>query len=89
HKFYQGQFSLKHGLLRTYPELVYQQQKDAYKPDCRPFKVRRDRLTVDSSSAQFATKALCPYGHLTDIPTVSFDYPSERKCAELAAAGVP
>lgn len=89
HKFYQGQFSLKHGLLRTYPELVYQQQKDAYKPDCRPSKVRRDRLTVDSSSAQFATKALCPYGHLTDIPTVSFDYPSERKCAELAAAGVP
>lgn len=89
HKFYQGQFSLKHGLLNTYPELVYKQMSGSYKPDCRSSQVRRDRLTIDSSSAQFATKALCPYGHLSDIETVSFMYPSERKCEELAAAGTP
>lgn len=86
HPFYQGQFSLKHGLLATYPELIYEKQTDAYEPNIDSRHVRRDRLTIDSSSAQFATKALCPYGHLTDIPTVSFMYPSERKAAEL---GVP
>lgn len=89
HRFYQGQFSLKHGLLKTYQELVYDRIPGQYKPDCRPSRVRRDRLTIDSSSAQFATKALCPYDHLPDIPTVSFMYPSERKCAELAAEGKP
>lgn len=87
HKFYQGQFSLKQGLLQTYPELIYEQLPDEYKPDCRPECVRRDRLTIDSSSAQFATKSLCPYGHLPDIPTVSFVYPSDRKKAELEAQG--
>jgi hypothetical protein len=87
HPFYQGQFALKKGLLNTYPELIYEQRTDAYAPDIRPEKVRRDRLTIDSSSAQFATKALCPYGHLTDLPTVSYVYPSDRKVAELKAQG--
>lgn len=89
HSFYQGQFSLKQGLLKTYPELIYDRIPGQYKPDIKPNRVRRDRLTIDSSSAQFATKALCPYDHLTDIPTVSYMYPSERKCAELAAEGKP
>lgn len=61
-------------------------QQDIYKPDIDPASVRRDRLTIDSSSAQFATKALCPYGHLHDIETVSFLYPSEKKSKEL---GIP
>lgn len=87
HPFYQGQFSLKQGLLKTYPELRYERAYGQYKPDVRPDRVRRDRLTIDSSSAQFATKALCPYDHLSDIRTVSFMYPSERKCAELRAQG--
>ena len=83
---YQGQFSLKRGLLRTYPELVYDKQADKYAPDISPKHVRRDRLYIDSSSAQLSTKALCPYGHLTDIPVVSFMYPSEAKSKEM---GIP
>lgn len=83
HPLYFGQFTLKKGLLETYPELIYQKQDREYKPDIRPECVRRDRLTIDSSSAQFSTKSLCPYNHLTDIPTVSFMYPSEEKAEEL------
>lgn len=86
HPTYQAQFELKLGLLHTYPELIYEQQEDVYAPDIRPEKVRKDRLYIDSSSAQFATKALCPYGHIKDIKTVSFNYPDERKAVEL---GIP
>ena len=84
HKVYQSAFTLKKGLLESYPELIYERQKKRpdgthpYKPDINPKAVRRDRLCIDSSSAQFATKSLCPYGHLTDIPVVSFLYPSEN-----------
>lgn len=83
HKLYKSGFNLKKGLLNTYPELIYSQKPGAYEPDIQPGCVRRDRLNIDSSSAQFSTKALCPYGHLTDIPTVSFMYPSEKKAKEL------
>lgn len=83
---YQGGFILKKQLLHTYPELIYEKLPNKYAPDIRPECVRRDRLTIDSSSAQFSTKALCPYDHLPDIPCVSFMYPSERKAKEL---GVP
>ena len=86
HSVYQGQFSLKKKLLHDYPELIYEQLPDKYAPNISPYHVRRDRLYVDSSSAQLATKALCPYGHLTDIPVVSFMYPSEQKSKEL---GIP
>lgn len=83
---YKAAFDLKKRLLKTYPELVYDRIKGQYKPDIRPNRVRRDRMTIDSSSAQIATKCLCPYDHLSDIPCVSFMYPSERKAKEL---GVP
>lgn len=84
HRAYQAQFSLKKGLLETYPELVYSQKANGeYKPDIRPEAVRRDRLTIDSSSAQFATKSLCPYGHLHDMDTVSFLYPAKEKAEEM------
>ncbi|MBO5435359.1 hypothetical protein J6A31_06045 [bacterium] len=86
HKTYTSGFSLKKQLLKTYPELVYSEKNDTYKPDISPYSVRNDRLTIDSSSAQFATKALCPYGHLHDYDTVSFMYPSEAKSKEL---GIP
>ena len=86
HKLYKSNFNLKKGLLETYPELIYEQKPGAYKPNIQPDSVRRDRLYIDSSSAQLATKALCPYGHLTDIPAVSFLYPSEQKAKEL---GIP
>lgn len=86
HTVYQGQFSLKKKLLADYPELVYEKKPDKYEPDISTYHVRRDRLYIDSSSAQLATKALCPYDHLKDIPVVSFMYPSERKAQEL---GIP
>lgn len=86
HKMYQSSFSLKKQLLKTYPELVYSEKDDTYKPDISQYSVRTDRLTIDSSSAQFATKSLCPYGHLQDYDTVSFMYPSEAKSKAL---GIP
>ena len=83
HPAYQAQFELKKGLLATYPELIYDPvTKDSYTPNVSPYSVRGDRLYIDSSSAQFATKCLCPYGHLTDIPSVSFNYPHELMCKE-------
>lgn len=86
HKIYQSGFALKKQLLKTYPELVYKEKGDTYKPDISPYSVRNDRLTIDSSSAQLATKSLCPYGHLSDYDTVSFMYPSEKKAEEY---GIP
>lgn len=86
HKSYKSAFSLKRQLLKDYPELVYEQKEDAYAPDISPVTVRKDRLCIDSSSAQLATKSLCPYGHLSDYDTVSFMYPSERKAKEY---GIP
>ncbi len=88
HPFYQGQFSLKRGLLQTYPELVYQKRRDAYAPDDKnPKRVRFDRMTIDSPSAQLATRALCPYGHLSDLPTVSYLYPAKEIVEQRRAAG--
>ena len=83
---YQAQFTLKKQLLHTYPELVYEKLPNEYAPDIRPEKVRRDRLYIDSTSSQFAQKSLCPYGHLKDIPYVSFNYPHPDKAKEL---GIP
>ena len=78
-KTYVSSFTLKRQLLKTYPELVYECKSDGYGPDIRPTRVRNDRMTIDSSSAQMATKSLCPYGHLEDYDVVSFMYPSEEK----------
>lgn len=84
---YQAQFSLKRQLLLTYPQLRFSQQRvngvGNYQADIRPEAVRDDRLMIDSTSAQFATKCLCPYGNLNDIETVSFMYPSEAKAKAL------
>lgn len=83
HKIYQSAFALKKQLLKDYPELIYSKKRDAYEPDISPYSVRNDRLTIDSSSAQFSTKALCPYGHLKDYKTVSFWYPSKAKAKKM------
>ena len=55
------------------------------KPDFRPYKYEPDttstksfRLTINSSSAQFAANSLCPYDYLHDSETVDFNYPSEK-----------
>ena len=91
HKTYKSNFELKRQVLKDYPELVYEEAIDekgegTYKPNISPYSVRNDRLTIDSSSAQIVTKALCPYGYLHDYDTVSFMYPSEAKAKEL---GIP
>lgn len=83
HRTYYGQFELKKGLLNKYPELVYKEKDDTYRPDISPDTVRNDRLWISSSSAQFATKVLCPYGHITDIPFVSFMYPHPEQAKKL------
>lgn len=83
---YLSGFLLKRQLLKDYPDLVYAEKGTTYKPDISQSTVRNDRLFIDSSSAQLATKALCPYGHLSDYDTVSFMYPSEAKAKAL---GIP
>lgn len=94
HKVYRSGFRLKKQLLKDYPELIYDRDpniKDAdgnvkYAPCIDQRHVRNDRLFIDSSSAQLATKSLCPYDHLSDYDTVSFMYPSEAKAKAL---GIP
>lgn len=88
HRVYYGQFELKRGQLQEYPELIYKEKGNSYKPDISPNSVREDRLWISSSSAQFATKVLCPYGHITDIPTVSFMYPHPEQAAKLGITPV-
>lgn len=82
HPTYASGFDLKKGLLDEYPETVYQPVRGTHRPDVRPQAVRRDRLAPDSTSAKFVGKILSPYGKLTDIPAVSFLYPSEQVAAE-------
>ena len=88
HPLYQGQFSLKRGLLNSYPELIYQEIRDEYKPNIDPAFVRKDRLTIDSSSAKFATLTLCPYQNLDDMEVVSYMYPTDEKAKELGITPV-
>lgn len=83
---YAGSFDLRSGLLRTYPEVVFDHLGDFRTPHLDTHSVLRHwprpRLTVDSSSAQFAGRILAPYrdlrsipGHVADLPVVSFRYP--------------
>lgn len=86
HPAYKAQFELKQGLIRDYPELVFKCDSN-FRPtidEADPhMSIRRDRLRVDSSSAQFATKTLAPYTKLLDLPVVSFDYPETAVAARL------
>lgn len=86
HKQYQGQFELKKAMLNQYPELIYLQDEPRYAPDVRKSRVDKARLLIDSSSAQFATRMLCPYGHIKDIEAVSYLYPAKKKAEQL---GIP
>lgn len=76
HPYYQGQFILKKGLLGQYPDLIYQEDGDSYQAKIGSAFVRKDRLTIDSSSANFARRTICPYGRLKDDRAVSFLYPA-------------
>ncbi|PZU04567.1 MAG: hypothetical protein DI630_00130 [Gordonia sp. (in: high G+C Gram-positive bacteria)] len=82
---YSGSFDLRSGLLRTFPETVFNHNNDYRTPVLDTEKVLkwpRPRLTTDTSSAQFAGRILAPYrdlraipGHIADLPVVSFRYP--------------
>ena len=83
HKFYKGRFDLKRGLLKTYPELIYEKKRDEYAPDISSKRVMKNRLTIDDTSANFAARTLCPYGRLDDNETVSYMFPSPEIAKEL------
>lgn len=92
HPAYASAFQLKKNMLEEYPELIFNKKPDDYAPDvyipgtnATP-NIRKDRLSIDSSSAQFSTNSLCPYGHLDDTEAVSFLYPSSRKAKEMGIA---
>lgn len=72
HPVYRNAFDLKASLMAQYPETVR----------ARTGAVRRDRLTVDTSSAKFVGRILAPNRALTDIKAVSFDYPAAEIAAE-------
>lgn len=79
---YSSTFDLKAGLLAEYPETVYEKDYRTGKPAIHPARVRRNRLTIDSTSAKFVGLILSPYGKLKDIPAVSFKYPAASVAAE-------
>lgn len=83
HPSYSTNFDLKKSLLDTYPETIYDCVKDTHTPDVTPWRVRRGRLTPDSSSAKFVATVLSPYGNLEDIEAVSFLYPSQQVADQL------
>ncbi|WP_137811218.1 hypothetical protein [Gordonia sp. GAMMA] len=82
---YSGSFDLRSGLLRTFPETVFNHDNDYRTPVLDTSMVLtwpRPRLTTDTSSAQFAGRILAPYrdlrdipGHIADLPVVSYRYP--------------
>lgn len=72
HSTYSSAFDLKVGLLEQFSETVY----------ARDGQIRRDRLTIDTTSAKFVGRILSPHGTLDDIETVSFDYPHPAIAAE-------
>ncbi|MFF3127006.1 hypothetical protein ACFVRD_32940 [Streptomyces sp. NPDC057908] len=78
HPAYASNFDLKAGLLAQYSETVYAKNGS----------VRRDRLTIDSSSAKFVGRILAPYTVLNDIESVSFLYPAKEVADERGISQV-
>lgn len=78
HPAYASAFDLKAGLLTQYSETVYAKNGS----------VRRDRLTIDSSSAKFVGRILAPYTALNDIESVSFLYPAKEVADERGISQV-
>lgn len=90
-KHYESTFRLKGQLLKDYPDVIYKQKRGddgklLYEPGIDPKNVKRNRLTINSTSAKFAEFLLAPYSRLTDTAHVTFMYPSEAKSKEL---GIP
>lgn len=83
HNIYTSNFENKLMLMENYPEIIYQKDDKEYKPVIGIKTVRQDRMTLNTTASQIATKVLCPYGHLDDYEYVSFDYPSEKQAKAL------
>lgn len=86
HKEYQNNFKIKNQLLKDYPETIYQKSPSEYAPYTGPnahLKIRKDRLTTDSTSAKFIEFIISPYGKLKDNETVSLLYPALPVCEQL------
>lgn len=86
---YTSSFDLRSALMRTYPEVVFNEDKrNPGKPLIMRNNVKGWRHRVDTSSAQFAGSILAPYtplreisGYNADTPVVSLRYP-DAKIAE-------
>lgn len=63
-------------------QIPTQVKEKIYAPGISPDNVRRNRHTINSSSAQLAATLLSPYSNMVDSPVVSFMYPSEKKAKE-------
>lgn len=85
-------FKLRKQMINDYPEIVFEKMPgtgiENYKPDINSKNIKRDRITINSSSANIATACLCPYGSLSDIDGVSFLYPSKEKAETLGISQV-
>lgn len=84
-------FNGKNAVMPSEKEGEYNEDHHAYEdyaPNVSPETVRGDRLFIDSSSAQLATRVLCPYGQLNDMPTVQYMYPEEHEAKRLGIASV-
>lgn len=95
HKVYQNAFNVRGALMETFPQSVYDYKKGfgntdndngATEPQVDAgnyMNIRKDRLTRDSTSAKFVEYAIAPYNPITDIPAVSFMYPSKQEAEKL------
>ena len=80
---YSGAFDQRAKLMQTYPECIYNHTGDRATPDIRPEGVDKDRMKIDSSSAQFVARVLAPYEQLEDIPVVDYVYPHPEIAKEM------
>lgn len=78
HPAYANSFDLKAGLLDQFRDTVF----------AASGAVRRDRLTIDSSSAKFVGRILAPDKPLQDIEAVSFMYPHPEIAREQGTTPV-
>lgn len=91
HNVYASSFDQRHRLMVEYPETVFKQDRSVtthHAPCIDRTQVRWGRALPDTTSAQFAAKVLSPYGHLEDIPAVSFLYPHPDRARELGVESV-
>lgn len=88
HPAYANAFDLKMGLMEEYPETVYNRDGQEPKPRVSTSNVRRNRLSVDSTSARFVSTILAPYKALNDQEVVDLHYPSKERAKELGCESV-